>query len=222
MLLRDSGLTTLFFFIRQTHWKEDMNGDTDIKAFTLRDVAINITFLIIIAACFEFVPSGWLERYSAGASSKALRILGFSSSWGVQGDEAYLSMIGGVRDVSVTIIRECTGIHVFAIFAGLVLPVKGGLWLRKALSLAVAGLFLLVLNVSRVMLTVLLTAYDVPPFVWIFTNPTIETYHYPLSFLYGLLGVAILVVVISRWTLPELGDTLTGIVRVLKPSNMFG
>ncbi len=199
-----------------------MKGDIDVEALTIRDVAIYIAFFIVIAACFEFVPSRGLERFSAEASSNALRILGFSSSWGVQGGEAYLSMVGGVRDVSVTIIRECTGIHVFAIFAGLVLPVKGGLWLRKALSLAVAGFFLLFLNVTRVMLTVLLTAYDVPPFVWIFTNPTVETYHYSLSFIYGLLGVAILVVVISRWTLPELGDTLTGIVRVLKPPKMFG
>jgi len=199
-----------------------MEGGIGVEALTLRDVAIYITFFILIAACFEFVPSGWLERFSAEASSNALRVLGFSSSWGLEGGKAYLSMVGGVRDVSVTIIRECTGIHVFAIFAGLVLPVRGGFWLRKALSLAVAGFFLLFLNVSRVMLTVLLTAYDVPPFVWIFTNPTVETYHYPLSFLYGLVGVAILVVVISRWTLPELGDTLTGIVRVLKPPNIFG
>jgi len=195
-----------------------MKGDINVKAITRWDVAIYVAFFFIIAWGFELVPSGWLELFTARVSSDALRVLGFSSSWVVQQGEAYLSMVGGVRDVSVTIIRECSGIHVFAIFSGLVLPVKGGLWLRKALSLAVAGSFLMVLNVSRVMLTVLLTAYDVPPFVWIFTNPTVETYHYPLSFLYGLLGVAILVVVISRWTLPELGDTLTGMVRVLKPS----
>jgi len=198
-----------------------MKGDINVKAITRLDVAIYVALLFIIAWGFELVPSGWLELFTAEVSSDALRVLGFSSSWGVQLGEAYLSMVGGVREVSVTIIRECTGIHAFAIFSGLVLPVKGGLWLRKALSLAVAGSFLMVLNVSRVMLTVLLTAYDVPPFVWIFTNPTVETYHYPLSFLYGLLGVAILVVVISRWTLPELGDTLTGMVRVLKPSTKF-
>lgn len=198
-----------------------MKGDINVKAITRWDAAIYVALFFMIAWGFELVPSSWLELFTARVSSDALRVLGFSSSWVVQQGEAYLSMVGGVRDVSVTIIRECSGIHVFAIFSGLVLPVKGGLWLRKALSLAMAGSFLMVLNVSRVMLTVLLTAYDVPPFVWIFTNPTVETYHYPLSFLYGLLGVAILVVVISRWTLPELGDTLTGMVRVLKPSTKF-
>lgn len=195
-----------------------MADDTNVKRLTPRDAVIYITFFIIIAWCFELVPSGWLERITAEVCSNALRILGFSSNWGVQQGEAYLTLMSGVRDVSVAIIRECTGIHVFAIFSGLVLPVKGGLWMRKALSLAVVSSFLSVLNVSRVMLTVLLTAYDVPPFAWIFTNPTVEAYHYPLSFIYGLLGVAILVVVISRWILPELGNTLIGISSVVKRS----
>lgn len=186
-----------------------MKDEIDVKTLTPRHIAIYIAFLVMIAWCFELVPSSRLESFTAEVCSHALRILGFSSRWGVKQGEAYLLMVGGLRDVSVTIIRECTGIHVFAIFAGLVLPVSGGLWLRKTLSLTVAALFLLVLNMSRVMLTVLLTAYDVSPFAWIFTNPTVETYHYPLSFIYGLLGVAILVVMIDRWILPELGDTLT-------------
>lgn len=117
--------------------------------------------------------------------------------------------------MSVTVVRECTGIHVFAIFVGLVLPLPGGLWLRKALSLAAAGVLLFAMNISRVMLTILLTAYDLPPFAWIFTRPTVETYHRPLSFLYGLLGVALLVVVLGNWMLPELGETLTGIPAVI-------
>jgi exosortase/archaeosortase family protein len=190
-----------------------MEGEDAAKMLTLRQIALYITFLILITCSFEFVPSRWLEVFTAEFSSSALRVLGFSSGWGVNDGEAYLLMVGGVRDVSVTIIRECTGIHVFAIFAGLVLSVSGGLWLRKMLSLTVAGSFLLVLNISRVMLTILLTAYDVPPFAWIFTNPTVETYHYPLSFIYGFLGVAILVVIIDRWILPELGETLTFICR---------
>lgn len=190
-----------------------MTDEINVKTLTPRHVAFYIALFIMIAWCFELVPSGWLESFTAKVCSHALRILGFSSGWGVQDGEAYLSMVGGVRDVYVTIIRECTGIHVFAIFAGLVLPVSGGLWLRKTLSLTVAGSFLLVLNISRVMLTVLLTAYDVPLFAWIFTNPTVETYHYPLSFLYGLLGVAILIVIIDRWILPELGDTFTSLFK---------
>jgi exosortase/archaeosortase family protein len=171
---------------------------------------------IAIAWAFEFLPSGWLERLTAEASSRTLLIFGFSSGWGLNGGEAYLTLIGGARDVSATIIRECTAMHVFAMFAGLVLPLRGGLWRRKLLSLTLAGPVLFALNVSRVALTVVLTAFDVPPFAWIFTNPTVETYHYPLSFVYGIFGVALLVVVIGRWTLPELGETLIGVSNLLR------
>ena len=181
-----------------------------------RDIAVYLAAFVLIAAGFQLAPSGWLEAHTAMVSSAALRVLGFRSKWGVVGGEAYLTLMGGVRDVSVAIVRECTGLHVFAIFAGLVLPVRGGHWRRKAVSLAVAGLFLYALNVSRVMLTVLLTGFDVPPFAWIFIHPTVETYHYPLSFAYGLLGVALLVVVISRWTLPELGYTLISFINTIK------
>ena len=195
---------------------ERMKRPSNIESLTLRDVVLYVAIFIAIAWSFQLVPSEWLERITAEVSSNALRTLGFSSTWSLHEGEAYLTLIGGVRDVSVTIIRECTGIHVFAIFTGLVLPLRGGLWLRKPLSLITAGLLFFIMNISRVMLTVLLTAFDVPPFAWIFTNPTVETYHYPLSFIYGLFGVAILVVIISRWILPELGDTLIGIPSAIK------
>ena len=197
-----------------------MKHTDNVESLTTRDIVVYVTLFIAIAWGFELVQSGWLERLTAQISSHALRSIGFSSSWGVREGEGFLTLVGEAKDVSVTIIRECTGIHVFAIFAGLVLPVKGGLWVRKALSLGVAASLLFVMNISRVMLTVLLTAYNVPPFAWIFTNPTVETYHYPLSFLYGLLGVAILVVIISRRVLPELGDTLIGMASILKLSTM--
>lgn len=196
-----------------------MKYDRNHTPLTLRDIILYIALFIVIAWGFELVPSDWLERFTAVISSNALRTLGFSSSWSVQRGEALITLIGGVRDVSVTIIRECTGIHVFAVFSGLIIPVRGGLWRRKAISLTTAAFLLFVMNISRVMLTVILTAFDVPPFVWVFTHPSVETYHYPLSFIYGLLGVAILVVIINKWTLPELGDTLFSIHNTMK--NIF-
>lgn len=174
-----------------------------------------LTFLLITVA-FQQTPSGWLEVQTAMVSSTALRVLGFKSRWGVLKSEAFITLDGGARNVSVSIVRECTGIHVFAIFAGLVLPICGGLWRRKGASLVIAGIILFIMNISRVMMTILLTGFNVPPFAWIFTNPTVETYHYPLSLVYGLIGVALLVVVISRWMLPELGYTLISIVFTIK------
>jgi len=180
------------------------------------DFARYLILLFLIVWSFELIPSFWLERITAIFSSQVLNFLGFNSNWYLQEHEAILTLVGGVRDVSVTIIRECTGIHVLGIFAGLVLPLKEGSWTRKGLSLITACLFLFFLNVSRVMLTVVLTVYDIPPFAWIFTNPTIETYHYPLSFIYGFIGVAFLVVIISKWILPELLYTLLNILNFIK------
>ncbi|MCK5670333.1 hypothetical protein KAI10_03040, partial [Candidatus Bathyarchaeota archaeon] len=49
---------------------------------------------------------------------------------------------------------------------------------------------------------------DVPPFSWFFTNPTVETYHYPVSFAYGVIGIAVVVYLINEYIMPELGDFL--------------
>jgi exosortase/archaeosortase family protein len=163
---------------------------------------------VTIAWGFELVPSAWLEKFTAETTSGLLGVLGFSSSHGVENGFAYLSLVEGVRDVSVTIIRGCTAIHVWGILAALILPLKRGSWRRKVAGLVFGIALLFVMNISRVFLTVYLTAYDVPPFSWLVSNPTVETYHMPLSFIYGVIGVAIIIVSISKWFLPELADTL--------------
>lgn len=185
---------------------------------TFRDLLIYVSLFAMIVWGFEFIPSGWLERLDAELTSGFLSSIGLLSSWAMEAGQASITLAGGVRDTSASIVRECTGINVFAIFAGLILPLGRGIWLRKGLSLILSGSLLFFMNLSRLLLTVLLTAFDVPPFSWVFTNPTVDTYHYPLSFIYGLLGVAILVVVTWKWTLPELGDVLLSIPRVLRTS----
>ena len=172
---------------------------------------------VTIAGGFELVPSGWLERLTAETMSGLLNALGLSSSHGVKNGLAYLSLVGGVRDVYVTIIRECTAIHVWGILAALILPLSRGSLRRKAAGLVFGGALVFIMNVSRIFLTVYLTAYNVPPFTWYFTNPTVDTYHYPISFIYGVIGVAILIVSISKWFLPELADTLISIPDGFKP-----
>ncbi|UCH57959.1 MAG: hypothetical protein JSV18_03410 [Candidatus Bathyarchaeota archaeon] len=177
-----------------------------------RDAIIYILLFAAIAWGFQMVPSAWLERFTAETTSILLNFLGLTSGYGVVDGDAYLTL-AGIRDVSVVIVRECTAIHVWGILAALVLPVNGGTWLRKAASLAVGGLMVFLMNISRISLTVYLTGFDVPPFTWFLTSPTVETYHYPISFIYGVIGVATLILTISRWILPELGDTLIGIPR---------
>jgi len=157
------------------------------------------------------VPSVWLETATAEASSGVLRALGLSSSWGVWGERSYLTLWGEVRPVTVQIIRECIAINVFSVMAGLILPLRDGSMPRKAIGIAFSGLLLFLLNFSRIALTVFLTGFDVPPFSWFLTNPTIEVYHYPVSFTYGVIGVALLVLMVDKWILPDLGETLLGV-----------
>ncbi len=193
-----------------------MKSNTNINNLSHMDVVIYITLFLVIVWSFTLVPIGWLEKATAEASSNTLSVLGFSSGWGVQEDEAFIMLAGGERNVRVTIIRECTAVNVFAVLVGLILPLKRGVWFRKMLSILSAGLILFLLNVSRIMLTVVLTGFDVPPFSWFFINPTIEVYHYPISFIYGVVGVALLVLIINRWILVELGDTLIGLLSFFK------
>jgi exosortase/archaeosortase family protein len=187
----------------------------DSNSMSARDIALYIVGYAVIAWGFTFVPSGWLERSTAAACSSALSLLGFLSEWGLSGGDAFLTLIGERGPVTVTIIRECTAINVFGIVSSLVIPLNNGRIQRKAYSLVFSGVFLFALNVSRIMLTVLLTGFTVPPFSWFFTNPTVETYHYPISFAYGVVGVALLVLMINEWILPELGDTLLNLSSAL-------
>lgn len=184
---------------------------------TVRATLFYALIFATIAWSFELVPSFWLERLTAQTMSDLFGVLGLSSDYGVEGGLAYLTLIGGARDVYVTIIRECTAIHVWGILVALIVPLSRGSWRRKATSLLFGGFLVFLMNASRIFLTVYLTAYDIPPFTWFFTNPTVETYHYPISFIYGVIGVAILIVTISRWFLPELADTLIRIPDDLKP-----
>ena len=183
----------------------------------MRETLFYALLFVTIAWGFELVPSAWLERLTAEIMTGLFTALGLSSSHGVENGLAYLSLVGGARDIYVTIIRECTAIHVWGILAALILPLGRGSWTRKAAGLAFGGTLVVFMNVSRIFFTVYLTAFDVPPFTWFFTNPTVEIYHYPISFIYGVFGVAILIVFISKWFLPELADTLIAIPDGFKP-----
>jgi exosortase/archaeosortase family protein len=192
-----------------------MVGDYEAGGLTLVEVGVYAALFLVIVWGFTLVPSGWLENMTARISSETFGALGFSSSWGVAEGGSYLSLQGERQLVSVIIIRECTAINVFSIVVGLVMPLRRGSWIRKALSIIFSSALLFFLNVSRIVLTLLLTGFSFPPFSWFFSNPTVEVYHYPISFFYGVLGVALLVVLLSRWFVPELEDTLIGIIDSL-------
>jgi len=163
----------------------------------------------------NLTPSFWLEELTASVSSKVLSALGLISYWFVNNGVAYVQVGDGVRNITIEIIRECTGIHVIAIYMGLVLPVQS-VWKKKTLAITLASGMLFFLNITRVCLTIGLTFFKVFPFHLIFQNPTVETYHYPLSLLYGILGVFLLIVSTDQLVIPELGGTLVEVLMTMR------
>lgn len=188
----------------------------DAETMTPMGAAVYVASFAVITWSLTLVPSSWLEALTAQCSSATFAALGHSSSWGVQGGRSFLTLVGEMGPVTVTIIRECTAINVFSVILGLVLPLDGGTVMRKLVSVVLSGVLLFAMNVSRIMLTVFLTGFSTPPFSWFFTDPTVELYHYPISFAYGVIGVALLILILNRYTLPELGDTLVGIPLTLR------
>jgi len=180
----------------------------EAQEVTLRDIVVYFGALLVFYEFFMIVPSQWIELLTAQLSTAALNALGLVSEYGLRYGFVWMTLTGGARPVLVYIIRECTAFHVWGIIMGLVLPLKGPELARKLKAVAFGGTFIFVMNITRIMVTVYLTGYDVPPFSWFFTNPTVETYHYPVSFAYGVIGIAVVVYLINEYILPELGDFL--------------
>jgi exosortase/archaeosortase family protein len=193
--------------------------------YTPRDLTVYAAAFIFFYAFFLWVPSQWAELLTAQSSSAVMNALGMASSYGVEGNLVSLSLTSGIRPIHVYIIRECSAIHVLGVILGLLVPLKAP-WSRKAAGVILSSALIYAMNVSRVILTIALTGYDVPPFTWFITSPTVETYHYPISFLFGVLGIAATILAVDRLVLPELGDflaqlpdTLTSALRKLRKNS---
>jgi len=187
----------------------------DDHGYSSKDLTIYVAVFAAFYIVFQAAPSLWAELLTARTSSATMNVFGLESSYGVTNGLVYLDLTSGIRPVHVYIIRECSAIHVLGVILGLVVPLKHGSWARKTAAVALGAALVFVLNVSRVVLTVFLTGYNVPPLSWWVTNPTVETYHYPISFVYGVLGIAISVALIDRLALPELGDFLASLPDTL-------
>ena len=188
--------------------------------YTASDLVKYFGVLLASYLFFMYIPSTWAELMTAQASAFLFNLLGFTSSYGLNDELVYLTLDGGPRDVFVFIIRECTAIHVWGILLGLIMPLKYGDLRRKVQGVLFSAGLITVMNITRIMLTLYLTGYDVPPFSWFFTNPTVETYHYPISFIYGVIGIAITTLLVTTYILPELGDFLAYLPTYIQKSFM--
>jgi exosortase/archaeosortase family protein len=178
------------------------------KKITGRYLLFYFASLLFFYELFMIIPSTWIEILTAQISSDILNLLGFTSEYGLRSRMVWMNLTGGARKVEVYIIRECTAFHVWGILMGLIVPLKLLDWARKMKAIIFGGTLVFLMNITRIMLTVYLTGYDVPPLSWFFTNPTVETYHYPVSFAYGVIGIMIVISLINSYFLPELGEFL--------------
>ncbi len=179
----------------------------------LPDLRYFLAYLVVFASVvwvFYVVPSQAVEELTAQLSAGLLNVFGLGASW-VSTGEAPTLVLQGQRDIEVYIIRECTALNVVGVMMGLILPLRDSVIARlKGIALSAALLFSL--NIPRIALTVYLSAFDTWPFSLVPYNG-LETYHYPISFAFGVVGVAITVLAVSAWTTPGLADTLVRFVE---------
>ncbi len=161
-------------------------GSEDMERPTPRRLVLYLCIAIIVTVLVYFLPQPFfLAIPTAYVSAVLLTWLGVPSvvqlDW--MQNAVYVYVLGFQQ---YQIVRECTGIQVIAVFAGLILPLPRGTWSRKSLALLVVTIMLFVANVLRVVYEIWLVFWGILP--W-------ELAHYPMSFILGVLGVFILCIV---------------------------
>ena len=174
-------------------------------SITKKYLVLYVSTFIVILWIFNVVPSEVVEAITAQTATWALTLFGHSATWEQSNGYTTLTLVGE-KTVTVSIIRECTALNVLGVMAGLILPLRAN-WLSRVIGVGFAGLLLFILNIPRIAFTLYLTAYDTWPFTLIIGR-SLETYHYPISFAFGVIGVAVTVLAVSRWVTPELSETL--------------
>jgi exosortase/archaeosortase family protein len=191
-----------------------------VTSSTPKYLVLYVTVFIVILLISNVLPSEVVEAITAQTATWALTLFGHSATWEQSNGYTILTLVGE-KTVTVSIIRECTALNVLGVMAGLILPLRAS-WLRRVISIGFAGLLLFALNIPRIAFTLYLTAYDTWPFTLI-VERGLETYHYPISFAFGVIGVAVTVLAVSRWVTPELSDTLLliidGVIGFVKKEN---
>lgn len=161
----------------------------EINRGSPRNIILYVVAAVVIALVAYYAPDySFLERATASHTFFLLDVSGIQVEHRIVGNKVFLD--------DFRIVRECTGIQVFAVFLGLLVPLPNASWKKKAVTIAVLSGILYLANVLRVYLEFWLVYSDLLP--WILA-------HYPLSLLLGVFGVASLVLITDR-LLPEFGN----------------
>jgi exosortase/archaeosortase family protein len=169
------------------------------KQNNLKGIAIYVSLAVAITLVVYYVPSYYILKSSiATFSTSILKFLDLS---------AQIHLVEGhVILGTYEIVRDCTGVQVFAVFLGLILPLPKVPWRKKACSLIVLAFLLYVSNLFRVVLEYWLVENQILP--W-------SIAHYPLSLIMGIIGVFFLVL-INNLIIPEFGDYVFALAKRVK------
>ena len=161
-------------------------ASVDMERPTPKALVLYLCIAIIVTVIVYFAPQPFfLAIPTASLSAVMLTALGVPASIVVDWLNAVVSVaVVGFQEFQI--VRECTGIQVIAVFAGLILPLPRGTWRRKFLAVIVVTIMLFIANVLRVVYEVWLVYWGILP--W-------ELAHYPMSFVLGVVGVFILCIV---------------------------
>ena len=154
-----------------------------------------VTATIIILIVYYLPNYFFLEQLIADHAVLLLNALGLQVQTKVINENVYLA--------NIKIVKECTGVQVIAVFLGMIIPLPNATAKNKLLTLSVLSLLLYGANMLRIVLEFSFVYLNILP--W-------SLAHYPLSFLLGIFGVFILILITSR-LLPEFGDFLFSIAR---------
>ncbi|MFX1474789.1 MAG: hypothetical protein ACFFCO_04820 [Promethearchaeota archaeon] len=194
----------------QTTRSEGRDAVEDTARPSPRELILYIVIAILVAVIVYFLPDIYFSFYlaipTAYLSSVMLNGLGLPLPFVVDWAN-YGVFVGNTVGHSYQIIKDCTGVQVIAVFAGLIFPLPRGTWRRKGLAMAVVSVILFIANVLRVVYEIWLVEMGILP--W-------ELAHYPMSFVLGVAGVFVLCLV-AIWLLPGFIETYEDMLFYLFP-----
>lgn len=161
----------------------------DSSCRTLLRVALYILSFIGIALGIYYIPEYfYLKLITAINSAFILRTLNFPGVVQAVDGRVFLNQ--------VEIVKECTGIQVVAVFAGIILPLPKVKWRVKLQALGVVSLAVYVANVVRIVLELWLLYAGILP--W-------SLAHEPFGMILSVISVALFLLAANHY-IPEIGE----------------
>jgi len=168
-----------------------MQGLSHNYTHAARYALVYATAFVALALVIYYMPDySILEAMTAEHSAGILNAIGVSADSTVIGKNAYVN--------NVQIVRECTGIQVIAVFAGLLFPLPRIGWQVKAKAIAILGFAVYVANVMRVVVELWLLYAGILP--W-------SMAHGPLGAILGVITVFLFFLISDRF-IPQIGEFL--------------